>query len=102
MASKQHFILTAAPVEVDEIIRKHIYKDKDCVIYTAGNALSQKQLRLLSGIVGLNQLSFPDSEKSFSKKIEFKSIPSPFSPDAVTIIVPEDAVSGRYDNKKPG
>ncbi len=100
MASKQHFILTAAPVEVDEIIRKHIYKDKDCVIYTAATLCHKNSFDCFQEIVGLNQLSVPDSEKSFSKKIEFKSIPSPFSPDAVTIIVPEDAVSGRYDNKK--
>jgi ATP-dependent DNA helicase DinG len=100
MAFKRHFVLTAAPVEVNEIIQNHIYKDKDCIVYTAATLCHKNSFDCFKEIVGLNRPSSLNSEEPSSKKIGFKAIPSPFSPDAITVMVPEDAVSGRYDNKK--
>lgn len=96
----KNFVLFAAPVEVDEIIRKNIYEDKDSVVYTAATLCQNRSFNCFHEITGLTEPLVAEGENDSEKRVESVAIPSPFSPNLVEVIVPEGAISGRYDNKE--
>jgi ATP-dependent DNA helicase DinG len=97
---RKNLILFASPVEVDEIIRKNIYEDRDCIVYTAATLSQNRSFNCFQEITGLTKSFDIVDESDFEKRIESIAIPSPFSSDLMELIVPGDAISGRYDNKE--
>jgi len=97
---RNNFVLFASPVEVDEIIRKNIYEDKDSVVYTAATLCQKRSFDCFHEITGLTEPLAAEGESDAEKSVESVTIPSSFSPSLMEIILPEDAISGRYDNKE--
>ena len=92
---KKHFSLFATPVMIDEIIQNHIYEKKDSVIFTAATLCDNSSFSCFHEIIGVSEKG-PYSTKT----VESVSIPSPFSLDSMEVIIPEDSISGKYQNKK--
>jgi len=97
---RKNFVLFASPVEVNEIIRNNIYKDKDSIIYTAATLCQNKSFNCFYEVTGLDEPLDTEDESGSEKRVESVAIPSPFSPSLMEIIVPENAINGRYDNKE--
>jgi len=95
----KNWTLAAHWVEVADLIREHIYEKSDCVIYTAATLCHKGSFESFRAITGLN-LPMSDEQGNITKEFRFKAIPSPFSKDALEIIVPRSAVSGKFDNKE--
>ena len=95
----KNWILVAQLVEVDELIRNHIYGKKDCIVYTAATLCHRGSFESFQTITGLNQ-PLVTQEDEVSKEFRFQLIPSPFPEDAMEIIIPRNAVSGTYGNKE--
>ncbi|MDD2315940.1 MAG: ATP-dependent DNA helicase [Desulfobacterales bacterium] len=89
---QRHFVLSARHVEVAELIQDHIYKEKDCVIFTAATLSEKGSFYSFQKIAGM--LPLPED-----RPFRFERIASPFDPKAVEIIVPDKAVNGKYENK---
>jgi len=96
---RKNFVLFASPVEVDEIIRKNIYEDKDSIVYTAATLCQKRSFDCFHEITGLTEPLATEGESDSEKSVESVAIPSSFSSSLMEIMVPEDAVSGRYENK---
>ncbi len=95
----RNWTLAAHWVEVADLIREHIYEKSDCVVYTAATLCYKGSFESFSAITGLN-LPLGDENGEIAKEFRFKAIPSPFSKNALEIIVPRTAVSGKFDNKE--
>ncbi len=99
MLFHRNFILIASPIELGEIIRKSIYPDKDCIVYTAATLCEKQRFDCFHEIAGLDTPLFSELDKDVEKPVESIAIPSPFSPGLMKIMVPKEATSGRFDNK---
>lgn len=95
----RNFMLSSASIKVDEIIRERIYEDKDSIVYTAATLCRHESFNCFHEITGLAESQAAEDEIKPGKRVESVALPSPFSPDLMEVIVPEDAVSGRYSNK---
>ena len=95
---RKSWILTAQSVEVGDIIRRHIYEQKDCIIYTAATLCHRGSFDSFRSITGMGE-PLLNEEGERVKDFHFKLIPSPFSKDAMKIVVPRNAASGKFENK---
>ncbi len=94
---KRRHVLAAAPVEVGGIIRENIYRKRDSVVFIAATLRFKERFDDFSEIVGLDEpLEGPCGRP---RCVRFQSLPTCFSDDRLEIVVPDDAVSGRYRNK---
>ena len=96
----RNFMLSSSSIKVDEIIRERIYEDKDSIIYTAATLCRKESFKCFHEITGLAESPDTEDEIDPGKRVESVALPSPFSPSLMEVIVPEDAVSGQYGNKK--
>lgn len=94
----KNWTLAAQSVDVADLIREHIYKEKDCVIYTAATLCHRDSFDNFQSITGMDR-PFVAKEGTEPKEFRFQVIPSPFPKDAMDIIVPKNAVNGKFDNK---
>ena len=94
------FMLSSASIKVDEIIRERIYEDKDSIVYTAATLCRKESFKCFHEITGLAESPDTEDEIDPGKRVESVALPSPFPPSLMEVIVPEDAVSGQYGNKK--
>jgi ATP-dependent DNA helicase DinG len=98
----KNWVLTARTVEVAPTIRKRIYAQKNCVVFTAATLRHRGRFDSFQAIAGMNE---PETIEREIEPLDFRfaAIPSPFgNPDGQNgfeIVVPEDAENGRYDNK---
>ena len=92
------FALFSAPVEVDGIIRKNIYGERDAVIYTAATLCHDNRFDCFKTIVGLDRPVASDDEAA-SKMIKTSRIPSHFSPESMRLVVHPEALNGNFGNK---
>lgn len=98
---KKHCLLFAGPVDVSDIIRTNIYKNRDSVVYTSATLLSKSSFTSFKKIVGIDRPLVVDKEMSDEeKRFRFAVVPSPFSKAHMKIVVPGSAVSGEHQNKK--
>ena len=98
---KKHCLIFAGPVDVSNIIRKNIYSNRDSVIYTSATMLSRSSYKSFKKIVGLDRpLEIDEDTPDNLKKFRFAVVPSPFSKDRMSVIVPSGAVSGEHQNKE--
>lgn len=98
---RKNCLLFAGPVDVSEIIRANIYRNRDSVVFTSATLLSKSSFACFRKIVGLDRPLVQDPEMSAAlKKIRFAVVPSPFSKERLEIVVPAGAVSGEHENKK--
>jgi len=96
----KNWILTSQQVEVGDTIRRHIYEKKDCVVYTAATLCYKGSFDNFKEICGMNQpVPTEIDDETVPKEFRFAIIDSPFSKDAMEIIVPDKAVSGAFGNK---
>lgn len=95
---KKGYALFAAPVEVDGIIRKNIYGERDAVIYTAATLCHDQQFDCFKQIVGLDR-PVCGEEDAEPKAIKTSRIPSPFSAESMQFIVHPESLTGKFDNK---
>ncbi|MFP4584830.1 MAG: ATP-dependent DNA helicase [Desulfococcaceae bacterium] len=94
----KNWLLTARSVEVAPTIRKRIYAHKNCVVFTAATLRHRGRFDSFQAIAGMNE---PETIEREIEPLDFRfaAIPSPFGNNGLEIVVPEDAESGRYDNK---
>lgn len=90
----RHWSIVAQSVEVSDIIRDAFYKNKDCIVYTAATLTRNQRFDTFLEITGMK----PMADEKTAKIFRFETIPSPY-PEA-EIIVPDNAVSGKYTHKK--
>lgn len=95
---KKGFALFAAPVQVDGIIRKNIYGERDSVIYTAATLCHDQRFDCFNRIVGLDRPVCSD-EDATPKKVNAARIPSHFAPESMQLVVHPESLTGNYDNK---
>ncbi len=95
---RQNWIIAARRVEMGELIRKQFYERKESVIYTAATLCHRNRFDSFQQIAGMYPSRTIENEIE-PKSFRFVRIPSPFSRDAMQIEIPEEAVSGKYDNK---
>jgi ATP-dependent DNA helicase DinG len=95
---RKHWSVAARLVQVGGLIREQIYEKKKCIVYTAATICHRNQFKNFQDITGM--APSPTIEDAISpREFRFARIPSPFPRDAMEIIVPPDAASGKYDNK---
>ena len=97
---QRHWTLLAHDVDVDRIIREHIYGEKESVIFTAATLRHGERFDSFRRIVGLDEPLVTDVVDAPAKERRFDFFASPFAKDAMQVVVPAGAVSGRYDNKE--
>lgn len=95
---KKGFALFAAPVEVDGIIRKNIYGERDGVIYTAATLCHDQRFDCFNQIVGLDRPVCSDDDAT-PKIVNAARIPSHFAPDSMQLVVHPESLTGKYNNK---
>jgi ATP-dependent DNA helicase DinG len=97
----KNWIINLQTVGVASLIKEHIYKKRDRVIFTGASLLSKnKDFSMFREIVGLKNQVCITSDIKKQKEVVTISIPSPFHSNQMEIIVPPDAANGGYDNKK--
>ncbi|CAN2043800.1 ATP-dependent DNA helicase DinG [Candidatus Magnetomoraceae bacterium gMMP-1] len=96
----QNWKLIAQSVDVTELIRNNIHEQKDSIIYTAATLCNKGSFNSFRDIIGMEGQSFITENNAESKEFRFEKIPSPFSKDAMKIFVPDEAVSGKFNNKE--
>ncbi|NJL58615.1 MAG: hypothetical protein HC887_02135 [Desulfobacteraceae bacterium] len=74
-------------------------RKKDCVVFTAATLCYRDSFDNFKIISGMNRPPDLQIEDEHPKEFRFAVIPSPFSKDAMQIIVPDKAVSGTFSNK---
>lgn len=95
---RKHWFVAVHPVEVADLIRRQIYGKKRCIVYTAATLCHRDCFKSFKDITGMTS-SLTVEEAIAPRQFRFERIPSPFPRDAVEIVVPPDAASGKYDNK---
>jgi ATP-dependent DNA helicase DinG len=118
----RHWTISVRAVEVADILRDHLYKDRDCVIFTSATLRQDESFdgfRRAAGMMnGGNGDTIwhhvpispvgpatPDGDEMTpaiqpgNKEFRFEAIPSPFDPAAAEIDVPPEAVSGAFECK---
>jgi ATP-dependent DNA helicase DinG len=103
-------VISLRAVEVADLLRDHLYRDRNCVIFTSATLRHGKSFDGFRNAAGLNgqgtrcRIESPVSQDSetpspMGGEFRFEAIPSPFDPAAVEIAVPEQAVSGAFERK---
>lgn len=95
----KNWTLTAQSVDVADLIRNHIYAEKYRVIYTAATLCHRGSFESFQRITGMDR-PFVIEGQPYPREFRFKMIPSPFATDAMEIIIPRKAASGKFDNKE--
>lgn len=95
----KNWILAARSVEVAPTIRKRIYGQKECVVYTAATLCHRGRFDNFQAIAGMTE---PPTIEHEIEPLDFRfaRVPSPFGNSGFEIVVPETAENGRYDNKE--
>ena len=108
----RHWVLMVHAVDVSGLIQKHIYDRRDCIVYTSATLRQRDRFDDFSKIVGMdctdqeNAASTPGGDEQpvmlgwKERPFRFSTLRSPFSRDAVKMILPEGVVSGSYGNKQ--
>ncbi|MEZ4526410.1 MAG: ATP-dependent DNA helicase [Desulfobacterales bacterium] len=97
---QRNWNLLSQQVQMGETIRQKIHARKDCVVYTAATLCHRNRFDSFQRICGMDRPLETIENEVISKDFRFVQIPSPFAKDAMEILVPEGAVSGKYDNKE--
>ncbi len=95
----KNWLLIAQQVDVAQTIRHQIYEKKDCVVFTAATLCYRGSFDNFKALSGMNRLPDMQIEDEHPKEFRFAVIDSPFSKDAMQIVVPDNAVSGTFSNK---
>ncbi|OPY89491.1 MAG: putative ATP-dependent helicase DinG [Syntrophus sp. PtaU1.Bin208] len=108
----RHWLLMVHAVDVSGLIQRHVYNKRDCVVYTSATLRQRNRFDDFCKIVGMD---CPDGERATSASKEdeqpvlldrekrafrFAALPSPFSREAMKMILPKRAVNGSYENKQ--
>ncbi|MBA4417172.1 MAG: hypothetical protein C0392_04580 [Syntrophus sp. (in: bacteria)] len=96
----RHWSLFAQTVDVADLIRTHILKKRDSVIFTSATLCHQGSFDQFKKIIGLDLFDDQSEDINLRRNLAFTSIPSPFSQENTEIIIPPDAASGAFDNKR--
>jgi ATP-dependent DNA helicase DinG len=111
-----HWKISVRTVEVGDLLRDHIYEGRDCVVFTSATLRQGESFdgfRLAAGMMPVREpVTVPTSESPENedakdsamvpekREYRFEAIPSPFSPDAATITVAPEALSGAFECKE--
>ncbi len=120
----RHWTISVRAVEVADILRDHLYKGRDCVIFTSATLRQGESFNGFRRSAGMGDVqraevslvpeSPPPAEEpgvsprdrkettevhSGSREFRFEAIPAPFDPAAAEIAVPLEALSGAFDCK---
>ena len=94
------FVLTAMPVDVSDQIREHFFDQKDTIVFTAATLSRNGSFDSFRKICGMDRGPEDGLAHRHPETFRFQRIASPFPVDAAQIVVPREAVSGKYVNKK--
>ncbi len=92
---RRHWIMTSQALDVADLIDANFHRKKESIVYTAATLCHRGRFDSFRRIAGMNGDRGEGEERDF----RFAIIPSPFSPDAMEVVVPPEAVSGKYGNK---
>lgn len=95
----RHWSLLSRPVDVSNMIRDNLYRDTAGLVYTSATICMDGNYGTFKHIVGMDRPLFLDKEKTIEREFRHVFLGSPFSPDRIEMIVPEEATSGDYKNK---
>jgi len=95
---RKHWSVAAQRVQVGDLIRGQIYEKKKCIVFTAATICDRGGFATFREIAGMTE-SLTIENAIAPREFRFARIPSPFPRDAMEIVIPPDAASGRYDNK---
>lgn len=108
----KNWLLMVHALDVSGLIKKHIYDKRDCIVYTSATLRHRNRFDDFCRIVGMDDqdregiisAAGTDSPYRFrdqeGREFRFAAIPSPYSRDALNVVIPERAVSGGYENKQ--
>ncbi len=97
---KLNWNIMSLQVQMGESIRRQIHAKKHCVVYTAATLCHRNRFDSFQRICGMDRPLETIENEVIAKDFRFVRIPSPFAKDAMEILVPNEAVSGKYDNKE--
>jgi len=97
---QRNWNLVSQQVQMGDSIRHQIHARKDCVVYTAATLCHRNQFDSFQRICGMDHPLKTIEDEIINKDFRFVRIPSPFAKDVMEILVPDEAVSGKYDNKE--
>jgi ATP-dependent DNA helicase DinG len=120
----RHWVISVRSVEVAELLRDHLYKGRDCVIFTSATLRQGESFDGFRRAAGMMPAGIdgPGAEcsscspfsmeapgslestlstgKTEGKEFRFEALLSPFDPAAAEIAVPMQAVSGAFECKE--
>jgi len=98
----KNWLLTVSAVDVSGLIKTHLYDKRDCIVYTSATLRHRNRFDDFCRIVGMDytdtdeQTHIPDQE---NREFRFATIASPFSHEVLKVVLPDNAVSGAFENK---
>ncbi|HNZ32372.1 MAG TPA: ATP-dependent DNA helicase [Smithellaceae bacterium] len=95
----RHWSLLSRPVDVSNMIRDNLYRDREGLVYTSATICMDSNYDTFKQIVGMDRPFFLNKEKTVEREFRHVFLGSPFSPDKMEIIVPPGAPPGDYGNK---
>ncbi|MCX5815116.1 MAG: hypothetical protein NTX75_02590 [Proteobacteria bacterium] len=96
----KHWSLYAQAVDVAELIRQHVFQRRDAIVFTSATICHKESFDEFKKITGLDVFSAQSEDINLQRDPDFASIPSFFPKDNMEMIIPPDAVSGAFDNKR--
>lgn len=95
----RNWALRVVPVDVAGLIRQHVFSAKDTVIFTAATLSVKGRFDTFKKICGMTAEADDGGSTFGPRDFRFQRLPSPFEASAMAVIVPPEAVSGKYSNK---
>ncbi len=96
----RHWSLYAQAVDVADLIRRHVIRKKDAIVFTSATICYMQSFEEFKRITGLDAFDDRSEDINFCRTTDFASIPSFFPKDSMELLIHPDAVSGAFDNKR--
>jgi ATP-dependent DNA helicase DinG len=96
----RHWSLYAQAVDVAELIRQHVLQRRDSIVFTSATICHKESFDEFKKITGLDVFNAQSEDINLQRTPDFASIPSFFPKDNMEMIIPPDAISGVFDNKR--
>ena len=102
----RHWTISVRTVEVAELLKDHIYGNRDAVVFTSATLRNGESFDGFRRAAGMPEATTNGGRAHEApagtprREFRFEALSSPFSPEAAEIAVPPEALSGAFECKE--
>jgi ATP-dependent DNA helicase DinG len=102
----RHWTISVRTVEVAELLKDHIYGNRDAVVFTSATLRNGESFDGFRRAAGMPEAATNGGRAHEApagtprREFRFEALSSPFSPEAAEIAVPPEALSGAFECKE--